>query len=322
MKRLLVGPFLSILRRAIGIPQLEAAIRNLSKEVAAAIAFATTTASLEDLRLQANVKRRGEGTQTTAALSMDMTLSRAVAQKDILGFCAQFAPLEVEGFEKVRLGNNHDGGYIFIDDFTDVSVVLSCGISNDVTCDLAFADRGKQVLQFDHTVDGPPISNPKFTFRKQAIDASGSIPGSVRLWDIVDKEGNREKADLLLKIDIDGDEWATFANFPLEKLKRFRQISCEFHWSSRLKDPEYFSLCLLAITNIRKAFFPAHLHANNFRAFINLMGVPIPEVYEVTFVNSELYRPAGRQRSAPSEIDNPNDPDAPDLFLGSPFGIG
>jgi hypothetical protein len=312
MMRVLLRPFLNLIRRAIGIPQLEAALRDLRNEVAAAAAVHGN---------QASFKRGGEKTQTPAALSMIMTFSSTVAQKDILHFCAQFAPHDVEGFEKIRLGNNYDGGYIFIDDFTDVSLVLSCGISNDVTCDLAFADRGKQVLQFDHTVDGPPISNPKFMFRKQAIDASGATAGSVKLWDVVDQEGNREKADLLLKIDIDGDEWATFANFPLEQLKRFRQISCEFHWSSRLKDPEFFALCVVAITNIRKAFFPAHLHANNFRPFINLMGVPIPEVYEVTFVNSEIYRSAGRQRVAPAEIDNPNNPNAPDLFLGSPFGI-
>ena len=76
-----------------------------------------------------------------------------------------------------------------------------------------------------------------------------------------------------------------------------------------------------AIENLRKAFFPAHLHANNFVGFCNLMGVPIPEVYEVTFVNSEFYRPAQRQQGAPTKLDNPNNPDAPDLFLGSPFCI-
>jgi hypothetical protein len=315
----LVRPFLSVMRRAIDIPH---AIHDLRNAVATGTAAATAAVGLRGPEIPASVKQGEKANQTSGAISMPMTLPSAVVQRDILSFCGQFAPYDVEGFKKIRLGNKNDGGYIFIDDFADVSMVISCGISNDVTCDLAFAERDIPVLQFDHTVDGPPISNPKFTFHKQAIDAFGAVPGSVRLWDIVDQEGNREKVDLLLKIDIDGDEWATFANFPIGELKRFRQISCEFHWSSRLKDPDYFSRCLLAITNIRKAFFPAHLHANNFRPFINLMGVPIPEVYEVTFVNSEIYRPGGRQRRAPTEIDNPNDPDAPDLFLGSPFGIG
>ena len=79
----------------------------------------------------------------------------------------------MEGFKKIRLGNQHDGGYIYIDDLADVSLVISCGVSNDVTFDLACAELGKPVMQFDHTVKGPPAQHPKFIFRKQAIDALG-----------------------------------------------------------------------------------------------------------------------------------------------------
>jgi len=273
----------------------------------------------------ARLARRALGISATSPTAnpsaMPTIKSPAVTQQDILQFCESFAPFEPEGLPMIRMGNDHDGGYIFIDDFAAVSLVISCGISNDVTCDLAFAELGKSVLQFDHSVEAPPVSHPKFTFRKQAIDALGVIPGSVTLWDIVAEQGASAHADLLLKIDIDGGEWETFAHFPAERLRRFRQISCEFHWSSRLKDREHFLLCKRAIENIRSAFFPAHLHANNFAGFTNLMGVPVPEVFEVTFANRALYRPAGRQQGAPSSIDNPNNPDAPDLFLGSPFRI-
>ena len=222
---------------------------------------------------------------------------------------------------RIRLGNDHDGGYIYIDDLADVSQVISCGVSNDVTFDLACAELGKPVMQFDHTVEGPPTPHPKFTFRKQAIDALGKMPNSVKLWDVVDQVGDRSKSDLLLKIDIDGDEWSTFANFPTQQLKRFRQIAGEFHWSSRLADPEYFSLCQRAISNIHQAFVPVHMHANNYVSFSNVMGVPMPEVYEVTFVNRDLYRPTTPQKGAPTEFDNPNNPEKPDLVLTSPFNI-
>jgi hypothetical protein len=292
----------------IGIPQLEAAIRESALAAPSGEQSAAYARYLESRN------------RTLAALSMPL-LTSPVSQRDILKFCALFAPRDVTGFSKTRIGNQQDGGYIFIDDFSAVSAVISCGISNDVTCDLAFAEMGKPVVQFDHTVDGPPVSHPRFDFRKQAIDALGTIPGSVRLWDIVNQLGDRSKPDLLLKIDIDGDEWATFANFPGRELRRFRQISCEFHWTSRLADPAYFALCLKAIENIRTMFFPVHLHANNFVGFSNVMNVPIPEVYEVTFLNGDLYRPSTPQQGGPTELDNPNDPDAPDLYLGSPFRI-
>jgi hypothetical protein len=61
------------------------------------------------------------------------------------------------------------------------------------------------------------------------------------------------------------------------------------------------------------------LHANNFVNFSNVLGVPIPQVYEATFVNREFYRPSKNQKDAPTELDNSNNPDKPDLVLSSPF---
>lgn len=307
---------LSFFKQLAGVPQLESFLRG---RVASSVPG--TAPAMDSAAVQRCFQLLEERNRTLAALSVPMLVSDGVSQQNVLHFCRRLAPFEVEGFDKVRLGNDRDGGYVFIDDFAEISSVISCGISNDVTCDVAFAEMGKPVLQFDHTVEGPPVSHPLFDFRKQAIDALGTIPGSVKLWDVVKDVGDPAKSDVLLKIDIDGDEWTTFANYPVDELKRFRQLSCEFHWSSRMKDPEYFSLCVRAIENLCKVFFPAHLHANNFVGFCNLMGVPLPEVYEVTFVNNAFYRPSRRQQGAPTAIDHPNNPDAPDLFLGSPFHI-
>jgi hypothetical protein len=307
---------LHLLKQVIGIFHLQAAVPGN----APAGASAPGGGSQYDTETRAYIRYLEDRSHVLETLSMPLLVS-PVTQQDVLRFCSLLAPSEVQGMTKVRLGNQHDGGYIFVDDFSAVSEVISCGISNDVTCDLAFAEMGKPVVQFDHTVEGPPVHHAKFEFRKQAIDALGTIPNSAKLWDVVDTLGDRSKADILLKIDIDGEEWATFANFPLEQLRRFRQLSCEFHWSSRMRDPGYFSLCLRAIENLRRVFFPAHLHANNFVGFCNLMGVPIPEVYEVTFVNSKFYEPSGPQQGGPTRLDTPNNPDAPDLYLGSPFRI-
>jgi hypothetical protein len=327
------------LRRIMGVSQLDATQRALAENTTAEIravreeldATIRATrkeldAAREDIRKVAaslDIYSRfvHERNRELSALALPMRASDAVSQKDILYFCSLLSPFDAEGFKKLRLGNPHDGGYVFVDDLGSISQVISCGVSNDVTFDLACAELGKPVMQFDHTVAGPPVQHPKFTFRKQAIDAIGKIPNSVRLWNIVDEVGDRSKADLLLKIDIDGDEWSTFANFPVERLKRFRQIACELHWSSRLSDPEYYSLCLRAISNIHQAFFPVHMHANNYQNFSNVLGVPMPEVYEVTFVNRDLYRPSTRQNGAPTAFDNPNDPEKPDLVLTSPFNI-
>jgi hypothetical protein len=244
-----------------------------------------------------------------------------VSQNDVLGFCRSLAPHEVAGHRKVRLGGDNDGGYVFIDDFGEVSTVISCGISNDVSCDLAFAELGKDVVQFDHTVAGPPVAHPRFKFRKQAIDEVREIPGSTRLSDVIGELGDAGRSDLLLKIDIEGGEWTTFAKMAGRDLARCRQIACEFHGASKMNEARYFALCQAAVATISENFFPAHLHANNFLGFANVAGVPLPEAFEVTFVNRKFYAPGTRQQAAPLAVDAPNDTGAPDLFLGSPFSL-
>ncbi|MGM4906766.1 hypothetical protein [Tardiphaga sp. 866_E4_N2_3] len=268
--------------------------------------------------------RQPAAVPVAAASPQPQTVLRKVNQSDILGFCGEFAPFDVEGYSKVRLGGANDGGYIFIDDFAEVTSIISCGISNDVSCDLDFANLGKEVLQFDHTVPAPPINHPNFRFHKQAIDPDREIPGSIPLSEVVRQHNAKAPGthNLLLKIDIEGSEWSTFAKFPANELRQFRQIACEFHWSSKLADPAYFSLCQSAIETIRQGFFPVHLHANNFVGFATVAGVSMPDVFEVTFVNNDLYRRGQRQQASPAEIDAPNNIDMPDLYLGSPFLIG
>jgi hypothetical protein len=244
-----------------------------------------------------------------------------VGQDEVLGFCRMLAPHDVEGHQKIRLGNSNDGGYVFIDDFSDVSTVISCGISTDVSCDLAFADLGKDVIQFDHTVEGPPVRHPRFQFRRQAIDETLAIAGAARLSDVIRDRGDPGKSDLLLKIDIEGSEWNTFAAMRGADLLRCRQIACEFHDSSKLADRASLSRYEAAVRVITEGFFPVHVHANNFLGLSTVQGVPIPDAFEVTFVNKALYRPAARQKAGPLAVDAPNDAAAPDLFLGSPFSL-
>lgn len=263
----------------------------------------------------------GVASLTTApeAHGLPTTGTGSVTQDDILRFCRYFTSHEAQGIGKVRLGNAHDGGYIFLDDFAATTSVISCGISNDVTCDFEFAEMGKKVLQFDHTVPGPPVAHANFVFFKQAIDESLAIPGSTKLSDVVRNAGQSGQCDVILKIDIDGGEWQCFADFPQKHFARLRQIACEFHWTSKLTDPVKFAQCEAAIRNITAEFFPVHLHANNYVGFNNLMGVPVPDVFEVTFANRAIFTPGPAYVTSPGQLDTPNNPDAPDLYLGAPL---
>src|SRR5476651_2191886 len=68
------------------------------------------------------------------------------------------APERAEGVAKIRVGGRHDGGYVMLDDFRGIEGAYSLGIGPDVGWDLALAERGVPVWQYDPTVSGPPVS--------------------------------------------------------------------------------------------------------------------------------------------------------------------
>ena len=176
-----------------------------------------------------------------------------VSQGDVLGFCRRLAPREVDGHRKVRLGGENDGGYVLIDDFSEVNAVISCGISNDVSCDLALAELGKDIIQFDHTVEGPPVAHSRFDFRKQAIDELRD-PWFDTTFRRHPPDSAKPARAISCSIDIDGGEWTTFAKMPAQDLARCRQVACEFHDTSKLGDPESFALYKAAIATILENF--------------------------------------------------------------------
>src|SRR5204863_9711890 len=96
--------------------------------------------------------------------------------------------------------------------------------------------RGVIVYQFDHTVDAPIIDNPRLIFTRKRIctepgPESESLPALIQQHDKRNAQPN-----ILLKIDIENDEWAVFDTTPPEILNRFSQIVGEFHHFHGLSD--------------------------------------------------------------------------------------
>jgi hypothetical protein len=99
-------------------------------------------------------------------------LNRVICEADglqhqqlVLELVRSFEPRRAIGIAKVRLGGPCDGAYIMLDDFKDVAGALSMGVGPDVQWDIAIAERGLKVHEFDHTVTAPPSQHPLVKFR-------------------------------------------------------------------------------------------------------------------------------------------------------------
>lgn len=238
-------------------------------------------------------------------------------QDDVRATLRLLEPRKVVGFRKARVGSVYDGGYVMIDDFADLSCALSFGISVDDSWDLEVAKRGVRVLQFDHTIEAAPSTHALLEFHKTMIAAQPG-PGRETLSNLVRANSKPGRPDILLKIDIEGDEWRVFADTPADEIGRCAQILCEFHDLRRLCNDDVMRRVKGVFEKLAQRFAVAHIHANNCGPLCNVANVPVPDVIEVLYVNRDRYETAETDELFPTALDAPNLPSMPDIFLG-PF---
>lgn len=218
------------------------------------------------------------------------------------------SPKKAKGFNKIRLGNVNDGGYICLDNFKAVKAALSLGISNDVSWDVDVASRGLKIYQYDHTVEAPPVSNENFIFHKIKIEANPG-PGSESLKTILEKYRLVDPQSVILKMDIEGDEWDVISSASNETLSVFSQILCEFHNFDKLAEAGFSEKAISVLSRLREQFEVFHIHANNYAPLLLAPGcAPLPETLEISFCRKESIEFEEVDENFPGELDAPNNP--------------
>jgi hypothetical protein len=237
-----------------------------------------------------------------------------LAKRRICELTQLLTPCSAHSFAKIRLGNAHDGGYVCVDDFIDISAALSLGISDDVSWDLEVANRSIHVAQYDHTVDGPPTGHPAFLFFKQKIGTAED--GGITIAEIIDRHTIAGKASAIMKIDIEHAEWPVFDQTTDDMLSRFAQIVGEFHGFDEIVDDAWFDQAMRVFHKLDKQFGLVHIHGNNCASQLVLDNMLFPRSLELTFANRDRYELVQSQEYFPGHLDSPNDPAKPDCGLG------
>ena len=227
-------------------------------------------------------------------------------------------PQAATGTKKIRLGSANDGGYVMLDDFLGVDSALSLGIDKDVSWDVDMAKRGIVVYQFDHTVDSPPVTdNPRLVFAKKRISTETG-PSTETLPSLLKRYDKGTKPNILLKIDIECDEWAIFDELCPELISRFAQIVGEFHFFEGFSaDPRCRRLITRVLEKLTYSYAVVHIHANSHGDFHTFNNMAFPNVLELTFANRRLYSFSETDEKFPGILDAPNDPRRPDVDLNT-----
>lgn len=214
-----------------------------------------------------------------------------------------------------RYGNMYDGGYVLVSDFPDDTIIYSIGISNDVSFDLAMASMGYPVKMFDHTIDTIPDNHPLFTFHPLGIAKNDLPPNLISFETMLQDE--KESYNIVLKMDIEGDEWDIFSAVSDNIIKRFRQIVIEMHGFTSFDSSNKHLNILSSLKKLNHFHQVVHIHANNNAPYEIVSGIPFPDVFEVTYVRKSDFNDFAQfAGSYPREgLDQPNVPFKADYLL-------
>ena len=222
---------------------------------------------------------------------------------------------KAEGFDLVRTGREHDGGYILINDFHAGDIAYSFGISNDVSWDKDMASRGCEIFMYDHTIDALPEENSRFHWSRLGIaDGTTQDDRLKTLDELIRMNHHEDKSSMILKMDVEGAEWGFFQQVSSETLSQFSQMTFEFHGIPSHSDPE---LVLSVFRKINRTHQLVHLHANNNGNYISFGHKKFCSLFEMTFaLRSQYTFTEDYDVSLPIRIDSVNIPTLPEIELG------
>ena len=220
-------------------------------------------------------------------------------------------PFETSYENLIRLGNKFDGGYVIDKRVIDkTETIIACGLNDEWSFEKAFQNKNKrcEIIAYDHTVDDEfwknhlkqslskifflkEINKKRFTklfkiidyyfffknknkhFRKKIVKNSIN-----KLSEISINEAIRDKNNVLLKIDIEGDEY-NILNDVDKNFDRLNLLIIEFHdlQKNLIKIKEF-----LENTQMKNI----HINANNY-GMIDKTG--IPQVIEMTLINPKKF---------------------------------
>jgi len=228
--------------------------------------------------------------------------------QDLLKFLYLLRPKSV-GIEKmIRVGPKGEGGYVIFKDIATINKLITIGVAKDTSFEedfLKYSNSDTSVELFDHT-DQPVRKLPKnISFHSIGLGRINDEVKKLLSLETISKTYIEEKQKSILKIDIDESEYLTLPYVSPVTLSKFEQIILELH---SISEEKVLNRDLISvIQNITENFFVIHLHPNSFEPWVNVFGVCLPRVIEITFLNKKYSDHITSEVPIfPTELDYPN----------------
>jgi hypothetical protein len=169
---------------------------------------------------------------------------------------------------------------------------------------------------YDHTINRLPEQNEKFHYFKTGLasNSTANDPQLVTLPQLIEQNGHTDECNMILKIDIEGAEWDVLRDLDKSVLSQFDQIVLEFH---NLTSPSNKEKMEEAVQTINQTHSIIHIHPNNCGTYKMIGNKVLPELIEATYVLKSRYGTVPTELFLPHELDQANNVNFPDIYIGS-----
>jgi hypothetical protein len=215
----------------------------------------------------------------------------------------------------VRIGGNNDGGYVIPNDLENIKYCFSAGVGSIYQFENELSKMNIKSFLADYSVN-PKISNPLINFEKIFI-GSKTYKNFITLKDWISKKINYyDNEDLILQMDVEGDEYEILQSIDIATLKKFRIILIEFHNLHYLFDHLFFKKFEKIFLMLMEYYYCSHIHPNNdVDNVYRYNKLIMPSVMEFSFLRKDRARIVGSIEKLPSVLDRPNNPNKNDIIL-------
>ena len=213
----------------------------------------------------------------------------------------------------IRVGAEGDGGYLIPDDLVGISECYSPGVDNIASFEADLVNFGILSHLADFSVEQVPGDIKVASFNKKFIGPN-SINEFISLEDWINSSSSNNE-DLILQMDIEGAEYASILSTSDNVLKRFRILAIEFHNIETWSQIQYYQIVESVFDKLSRNFYVVHNHPNNAMGIVNLGGVKVPRLMEITYIRKDRVDETYGFSKLPSKLDFPNVRNMPDIVI-------
>lgn len=212
----------------------------------------------------------------------NLYIEKKTLKKDISKVLKKLLPYKIE-FDLIRLGNNNDGGYLIPDDLSNITKNYSAGVGNLTKFENDLEEKysiSSNMVDFNY-ID-PKILPTSAIFQRKKIGITSDEDNlSINDW-LDDQSG-----DIILKMDIEGDEYLTLSSISDKNLNKIRILIVELHDLRHLRNYFFYKTFEKFILKLNNLFYVCHLHVNNVSKLTNIGGYNVPDMIEITFIRKD-----------------------------------